>query len=117
MRIKKNSKLKCCTRCVNYLSEITPRTCNLKNTVGLLVIVNLQRNPLKRPQSAVNDLECLESYPVGTSLDLQLSFYRPMCYNSRAHCPLMQYQRTNNATLAGAHSYFVVSSFKRERKK
>ena len=48
-------------------------------------------------------------------LDLQLSFYRPLCYN-RAHCPLLQCLNTISAILAGAHSYFVVSSFKCEGK-
>ena len=46
----------------------------------------------------------------------QLSFYRPLCYNSRAHCPLLQFLCTTSAILAGAHSYFVVSSFKCEGK-
>ena len=36
----------------------------------------------------------------------------PPWYNSRAHCPLLQCLRTTSAILAGAHSYFVVSSFK-----
>ena len=44
------------------------------------------------------------------------TFFRPMCYNSRAHCPLLQCLRTTSAILADAHSYFVVSSFKCERK-
>ena len=43
---------------------------------------------------------------------LQLSFYRPLCYNSRSHCPLV----TTTAILAVAHSYFVVSLFKCEGK-
>ena len=49
-----------------------------------------------------------------TTLDLQLSFYRLLCYNSRAHCPLLQCLRTTSAIQAGAHSCFVVSSFKCE---
>jgi hypothetical protein len=49
-------------------------------------------------------------------LDLQLSFYRPLCYNSRTHCPLLQCLCTTSATLAGAHTYFMVSSFKCEGK-
>ena len=48
--------------------------------------------------------------------DLQLSFYRSLCYNSRANCPLLQYLRSTSAILADAHSYFVVSSFKCEGK-
>ena len=52
----------------------------------------------------------VESHPFCTTLDLQLSFYRPMCNNSRLHCPLLQCLRTTSAILAGAHSYFVVSS-------
>ena len=56
------------------------------------------------------------SIPFCTTLDLQLSFYRPLCYNSSAHCPLLLCIRTTSAILAGAHSYFVVSSFKYEGK-
>jgi hypothetical protein len=48
------------------------------------------------------------------TLELQLSFYRSLCYNSRVHCPLLQCLGTISAILAGAHSYFVVSSFKCE---
>ena len=40
---------------VYYLSYITTRTSNLKNTV--LVLIDLQSNPPKRPQSAANDVE------------------------------------------------------------
>ena len=50
-----------------------------------------------------------------TTLDLQLNFHRPLCYNSRAHCPLFECLRTTSTMLAGAHSYFVVS-FKCEGK-
>ena len=49
-------------------------------------------------------------------LVLQLSFYCPLCYNSRAHCPLLQSLCTTSAILAGAHYYFVVPSFKCEGK-
>ena len=45
-------------RCVYYLSEITTRTSNLKNTV--LVLIDLQSNPPKRLQSAANDVEGVE---------------------------------------------------------
>ena len=57
----------------------------------------------------------VESHPFFTTLDLQLSFYRTLCYNSRAHCPLLQHLHTTSAKLDGAHSYFVVS-FKCEGK-
>ena len=50
--------------------------------------------------------------PISTNLDLQLSSYRSLCYNSRAHCPLLQFLHTTSAILPGAHSNFVVSSFK-----
>ena len=53
-----------------------------------------------------------ESHPFCTTLDLQLSFYCPLCYNIRAHYPLLQYLRTTSAILPGAYSYFAVSSFK-----
>ena len=58
----------------------------------------------------------VDSHPFCTTLDLQLSFYRPLCYNSRAHCPLMQCLRTTSAKQTGAHSYFLVLSFKCEGK-
>ena len=54
------------------------------------------------------------SIPFCTTLDLQLSFYRSLCYNSRDHCPLLQCLRTTSAILAGAQPYFVVSLFKCE---
>ena len=50
--------------------------------------------------------DVVESQPSCTTLDLQLSFYRLMCYNSRAHCPLLLCLHTTSAILAGAHSYF-----------
>ena len=56
-----------------------------------------------------------ESHPFCTMLDLQLSFYWPLCYNSRAHCPLLQCLCMTSAIVAGAHSYFV-GSFKCEEK-
>ena len=56
----------------------------------------------------------VESHLFCTTLDLQLSFNRPLCYNSKAHCPLLKCLRTTSAILTGAHSYFVVSSFKYE---
>ena len=77
-------------------------------------MIDLKSNPPKRSQFAANDVEGVESHPFCTTLDLQLSFYRPLCYNSRAYCTLMQNLCTTSAILAGAHSYFVVSSFKCE---
>ena len=56
----------------------------------------------------------IESHPFGTTLNLQLSFYQPLSYNSRAHCPLLQFLRTTSAILAGANYYFVKSLFKCE---
>ena len=55
-----------------------------------------------------------ESHLFCKILNLQLSFYRPLYYNSRAYCPLLQCLCTTSAILAGTHSYFVVSSFKCE---
>ena len=57
------------------------------------------------------------SVPFCTTLDLQLSFYRPLCYNSRAHCPLLRCLHTTSDIITGAHSYFMVSSFRYEGKK
>ena len=58
----------------------------------------------------------VESRPFCMVLDLRLSFYCPLCYNSRAHCPLLQCLCTTSAILAGALYYFVVPSFKCEGK-
>ena len=51
---RKISKWQHCARCVNYLSEVTTHTSNLKNTV--LVRIDLQSNLPKRPESAVDTL-------------------------------------------------------------
>ena len=111
---KRNSKWQHCARCVYYLSEITTLTSNLKNSI--LVLINLQSNPPKRPQSAVTHAVLVKSHPFCMTLHLQLSFYCLLCYNSRAHCLLLQCLCTTSAILAGAYSYFVVSSFKYEEK-
>jgi Cytochrome b subunit of the bc complex len=58
----------------------------------------------------------VESHPLCTTLDLQLNFYRPQCYDRSSHCSLLQCLRTTSAILAGAHYYFVGSSFKCEWK-
>ena len=60
--------------------------------------------------------ESYELYPFFRTLELQLSFYRSLCYNSRSHCPLLQCLLIKSAIQAGAHSYFVIS-FKCEGKK
>ena len=39
------------------------------------------------------------AHPILHTLDLPLSFYRPLCYNSRAHCPLLQCLSTIIPTL------------------
>ena len=76
----------------------------------------------KRPLSAVNDVEGVE-YHRPHQCDslwffhfaLHLTYnWVPLCYNSRAHCPLLQCLCTTRAILAGANSYFVVSAFKCE---
>jgi hypothetical protein len=105
MRILKIiSKWQHCARCVYYLSEITTHTSNLKNTI--LVLIDLQSYPPKHPQSSVNDVggfdyhwlhyvwsltshDSSQSHPFCMTLDFQLSFYCPMCYNTRAHCLLL----------------------------
>ena len=58
----------------------------------------------------------VKSHPFCMTLDLQLSFYRLLCYNSIAQCHLLQCLRTTSAVLADAHSYFVISPFKCEGK-
>ena len=98
--------------CVYYLSEITTSTSNLKNTV--LILIDLRSNLPKHPQYSVVVL--VEWHLVCTTLDLQLSLYCPLCYNSIDHCPLLQCLHTTSAILAGANSYFVVSLFKCEGK-
>ena len=115
---RKKSKRQHCTWCVYYLPETTTRTSNLKNTVLARTVIELQSNPPKRPQCSANDLEGLEYrrhrhmwilttheiHLISTKLDLQLSFYRPLCHNSRA---LMHCLRTSWRTLL-----FLVLSFK-----
>ena len=59
----------------------------------------------------------INSHSFCMTLDLQLSFYCPLCYNSRAHCPLLQCLYTTSIMLAGTHYYFVVSSFNCGKKK
>ena len=54
------------------------------------------------------------SIPFCTTVDLQLSFYRPLGYNSRAHCLLLQCRLTTSAILVGARSNCVMSAFKYE---
>ena len=51
---EKNIKRQHYARCVYYWPEITTCTSNLKNTV--LVLIDLQSNPPKRPQSTVDTL-------------------------------------------------------------
>ena len=123
---KKNCKWQHCVRCVYYLSEITTRT--IWKTPYSYIPMDFQSNPPMRLHSATNDVEGVEyrrlhyvwistshgSHIFCPTLDLQLSLYRPLCYNSRAHCLVLQYLRTTSAILAGAHSYCVVSSFKCE---
>ena len=48
---EKISKSQHCARCVYYLSEITTRASNLKNTYSY-ILIDCQSNPLKRRQSA-----------------------------------------------------------------
>ena len=121
MRIlKKNGKRQNGARCVHYLSEFTTRTRNLKNT-GLV----RTHRPSKQSAKA-SIVSCQRCYHVGihhqhhyfsitsilqfcTTLHLELSFYRSMCYKSRAHYPLLQYLRTTSAILLGTYSYFVVT--------
>ena len=64
---EKKSKWQRFAICFYYFSEITTRTSNLQNAV--LVLIDLQRNPPKRPQSAANDVKGLEPHP----------FYSPLC--------------------------------------
>ena len=56
------------------------------------------------------------SIPICTTLDLQLSFYRPLCCINRAHRPILQCLLSTSAILAGADCYFMISSFKCEEK-
>ena len=54
------------------------------------MFIDLQSNPPKRSQSAADDVEVVELRSFCTTLDFQLSLYRPLCYNSRTHCPLLE---------------------------
>ena len=104
---EEKSKWQHCARCVYYLSEITTRTSNLKIILYSYVLIDLQSNPSKHPKSAESVVEWIEyrrlhhvwmltfhvlveSHPFCTSLDLQLSFYHPLCNDSKAHCPVLQ---------------------------
>ena len=103
----------------------------IKKIAYSYLLIDFQSNPPKCPQSAANDVEStagftmcefltshvlVKSLPFCMTLDLQLNFYRHLSYNSRAHCLLLQCLLSTSAILAGAYSYFVVSSFKCERK-
>ena len=46
----------------------------------------------------------VESHPLFTTIDLQLSFYRPLYYNSRAHSLLLQRLHTTSAIQFGGCS-------------
>ena len=111
MRIlRKNSKWQHCTSCPFLdFSECMwlPLLCKFKKRSSPFKIFWMVR-------FSMTVSTCNSSSGQPSLLDLQLSFYRPLCYNSRAHCPLLQCLRTTSAILAGAHSYFVVSSFKCE---
>ena len=72
-----------------------PTTWKASNTVGF----------------SMCDFVLVQSYQFCTTLDLKLSFYRPLCYNSRPHCTLLEFLRVTSVILAGAHSYFLVLSF------
>ena len=99
-------------RCVYYLSKFMTHTSNLKNTI----LIDLQSSPPKASTVRCRHDVLVKSHAFCTTIDLQLNFYHPLCYNSRAQCLLLQCLHTTSALLAGAHSYFMVSSFKCERK-
>ena len=48
-------------------------------------------------------------------LDLQMNLFCPLCYNSRAHCSLLQCLCILSDMLADTHSYFVRSLNVREK--
>ena len=69
------------------------------------------------PHSMALIQPCFSSRVTSILHDASLTnFYCPLGYNSRAHCPILQCLRTISVILAGAHSYFVVQSFKCEGK-
>ena len=51
----------------------------------------------------------VELHQLCATFALQLSFYRPLFYNSKAHCYLLQCLGTTSAILTGENSYFVTS--------
>ena len=57
----------------------------------------------------------VETHPFCMTLDLQLSFCCPLCYNSISHCPLLPCLHTTSAILSAAHSYLMVLSYKCNR--
>ena len=108
------------------MSEITTLTSYLKNAVlarnhtpsPKASTVHCQRCGRRRIPPASQCVNFGISWVASILQDawLKLTFYRPLCYNSRTHCSLLQCLRTSSAILAGAHSYFVLSSFKWEGK-
>jgi hypothetical protein len=105
------------------MQGITTRTSNLKNTVLVLIYLHIYTAGygVEGVEFRLHHVWILTSHvlvkspPSCTTLDLQLRFYHPLWYNSIAPCPLLQCLGTSGI-LAGAHSYFMVSSFKCEEK-
>ena len=110
---------------LNGLSKSTKITSNLKNTVlpcnrktsKLSLKASTARSQRSRRRRIPSASPCVNfdiSWLTSILHDayFQLSFYRPLCYYNRPHCPL----HTTITILAGAHSYFVVSSFTCEGK-
>ena len=99
---EKKIKRQYCARYVYYLSEITTRTRNFKKyrtrtySENFKAIPRSVHNPLPTMWKASNtvDSPCVnfdihvlvESHLLCTTLGLQLSFYGPLYYKSRAHC-------------------------------
>jgi hypothetical protein len=94
---KKSGKWPYCATCVYYLSEITTRTSNLKNTVIVRThipskpISQSVHSPLPTMWKASNTVSftmyefwhlmiLVESHPFCKTFDLQLSFYIALCF-------------------------------------
>ena len=130
MRILK--KWQDCTRCVNNFSYITTRTSNLKkyrtrmySEIFKIIPQTAHSSPptiwkgSKTAGLTMCEFWHLMFYSSPIRSPWHLAYNRgsiALCYNSRAHCPLLQCLNTTSAILGGAHSYFVISSSKCEGK-
>ena len=79
---------------LSWLGKMEPAPTHASNIKRTVLVRNQNiHSPLPMMWKASNttgftmcEFWHLESHPFSTTLDIQLSLYRPLCYNSRAHC-------------------------------